>query len=122
MWTYQQSTGQLHHDGTFVAFGYSGAPHHVNKPDDQRLPFEGPIPRGRYVIGPVVIVPSRGPLCIDLEPTPGQRGAMFGRGGFLIHGDSIAAPGTASHGCIILARRIRQMISDSSDRNLEVIR
>jgi hypothetical protein len=35
---------------------------------------------------------------------------MCGRDNFLIHGDSIAAPGTASHGCIILNRLARERI------------
>jgi hypothetical protein len=46
---------------------------------------------------------------------------MFGRSGFLIHGDSIIRPGTASRGCIILAREIREQIAASGDADLEVV-
>jgi hypothetical protein len=45
----------------------------------------------------------------------------FGRSGFLIHGDSVAMPGTASHGCIILSRDLREQISASGDNQLEVV-
>lgn len=40
---------------------------------------------------------------------------------FRIHGDSIRAPGTASHGCIILPRAIRDRIWASGDRALQVV-
>jgi hypothetical protein len=122
MWTYQQSTGRLSHDGTFVAFGYSGDAAHRDNPDADHLSNRGPIPRGRYAIGPVIRIASKGPVVIDLEPTLEQRPRMHGRGGFLIHGDSIARPGTASQGCIILGRRVREGIVASLDRDLEVVR
>jgi len=46
---------------------------------------------------------------------------MCGRSAFLIHGDSIAAPGTASHGCIILARPDRERIAESGVKQLVVV-
>jgi hypothetical protein len=52
-------------------------------------------------------------------PDPGTE--TFGRGEFRIHGDSIAHPGTASHGCIILPRAVRDAIWRSGDRALEVV-
>jgi hypothetical protein len=45
---------------------------------------------------------------------------MCNREGFLIHGDSKKAPGTASNGCIILAPWYRQQIWDSMDKALIV--
>jgi hypothetical protein len=45
----------------------------------------------------------------------------LGRAGFLIHGDSVKAPGTASHGCIILPRAIRDRIAVSEDTRLCVV-
>lgn len=45
---------------------------------------------------------------------------MFGREGFLIHGDSIVHMGQASHGCIILPRSIREQIAASGDDEIEV--
>jgi hypothetical protein len=46
----------------------------------------------------------------------------LGRGGFLIHGDSVRAPGTASQGCIIMDPATRQRISSSGDVDLTVTR
>jgi hypothetical protein len=46
---------------------------------------------------------------------------MFGRTGFLIHGDSLQHPGRASNGCIILPRPIRDRIAASGDDQLTVV-
>jgi hypothetical protein len=45
----------------------------------------------------------------------------YGRDGFMIHGDSIANPGTASEGCIVLRRNERQAIWESNDHVIEVV-
>jgi len=37
MFTYEQGTGRMTRDGVYVAVGYSGAPMHVNKPEDEQL-------------------------------------------------------------------------------------
>ena len=63
--------------------------------------------------------PNTGPFTILLEPAPGTD--TLGRSAFRIHGDSVRAPGTASHGCIILPRAIRDHIWRSGDRDLEVV-
>lgn len=119
MWIYKQSTGELFRGGAKVAIGYSGAGPHKNKPEDERLAFQGPIPAGRYEISAPFHSDAKGPVVMHLHPVDGQE--MHGRGGFLIHGDSIAAPGTASHGCIILPRPVRLAIGASGDAELEVI-
>jgi len=46
---------------------------------------------------------------------------MFGRSNFLIHGDSVVHPGTASEGCIIAARYIREDIAKSPVKVLAVV-
>jgi hypothetical protein len=46
---------------------------------------------------------------------------MFGRTGFLIHGDAVHAPGTASEGCVILSRTTREQIWESHDHVLQVV-
>jgi hypothetical protein len=46
---------------------------------------------------------------------------MQGRKDFFIHGDHIGAPGTASEGCIILSHATRILISESADKQLQVI-
>lgn len=40
----------------------------------------------------------------------------------MIHGDSIARPGTASEGCVILDRSMREQIWSGGDHTLEVTR
>ncbi len=80
----------------------------------------GPIPRGQYTIGPAYTDPHRGPVVMRLTPSGGQD--MFGRDGFLIHGDNSKHDKSASEGCIVLERGIRDKISASSDRQLTVVR
>ena len=118
MWLYFQSTGELWHEGVLVAKGYSGKGAGKNNPALQSTKHVGPIPRGFYTTEPPYNSTLRGPLCIPLEPDFDNE--MFGRSAFLIHGDSIKKPGTASEGCIILGRKIRQSIVESRDKRLQV--
>ena len=118
-WFYRQSTGELKHDNNSIAFGYSGFGADKNKPESENNKGSGPIPRGRWLIGPVRDSKNTGPYSIVLNPAPGTD--TLGRGDFRIHGDSIAAPGSASHGCIIMPRVVRQAIMASKDNVLEVI-
>jgi hypothetical protein len=53
--------------------------------------------------------------------TPAPENTMFGRDGFLMHGDSIEHPGCASEGCIIVGRAVREAVSESDDKSLEVV-
>ena len=120
MWTYRQETGELLHEGEHVAWGYSGAENAgYNNPAMENVRSKGPIPRGRWLIeGPPFDTPTHGPYVLRL--TPAQETKTFGRSGFLCHGDSIRRPGTASEGCIIMARKIREQIWKSGDRDLLV--
>ena len=63
-------------------------------------------------------VRGRSHTAIVLAPEPGTE--TFGRSGFMIHGDNIKAPGTASEGCIIQVRAIREAFWNSGDREIEV--
>jgi len=118
MWTYDQPTGQLFHDGKIIGTGYSGHDDGKNNPASVAVHNVGPIPCGFYTIGEPHDTAKRGPFVLPLEPD--AKNEMFGRLGFLIHGDSIKAPGTASEGCIVMARAIREEIWSSNDRRLEV--
>lgn len=118
MYLYHQSTGSLFKDGIKIGSGYSGFGAYKNKPEAQSLADLGPIPSGVYTIGAPFTDPEKGPLVMRLVPDPSNE--MFGRAGFLIHGDSIKNPGTASHGCIILDHNLRQAIAFGPDRILEV--
>lgn len=120
MWTYQQTTGEIRHNGSLVATGcYSGHGAHKNKPDDEHLVGEGPIPRGKWHITELYDSSRVGPYALKLVPN-GHDAHM--RSAFRIHGDSIKAPGTASNGCIIARRMVREAIWTSGDRELEVVR
>ena len=109
---YEQATGHMFtREGgknDLLATGYSGSDldHGKNNPHAQCEKDIGPIPRGTYDIGPPIV----GPSPFSLRLTPHADNDMCGRDEFLIHGDSIAAPGTASHGCIILNRPARERI------------
>lgn len=119
-WTYAQKSGKLHQDGEHVANGYSGAAEGKNNPEMQHVPNVGPIPRGDWTIcGPPIDTCDHGPCVLRLEPAADTE--THGRSGFLIHGDSKTHPGTASHGCIILPRAVREEVWHSGDRDLEVV-
>jgi hypothetical protein len=80
----------------------------------------GPIPRGAWTIGPFHDDPGgKGPVVAHLTPIEGTE--TFGRAGFMIHGDNKALNHTASDGCIILARSLRQTIAGSGDHELQVV-
>lgn len=118
-WTYSQTTGELRRGGVLFGVGYAGQPPHKNDPAAQALRAKGPIPRGDWKITGVYDSKNTGPFTLILEPGPETQ--VFGRTAFRIHGDSIANPGFASNGCIILARPIRNRIWESKDYDLKVI-
>src|ERR1035437_6770871 len=119
MWTYDQLSGVLGKDGQRVSTGYSGSGEGKNNPDLENEHDVGPIPKGVWDIGPLHDTTTHGPHVLALTPEPGTN--TFGRDGFLIHGDAIQNPGTASHGCIILPRTVRDQIGNSGDRQIQVV-
>lgn len=121
MHTYWQATGQFVVSGSaLVGMGYSGLGPGKNNSAMECVPDIGPIPRGNWsIVGKPFNDPDHGPYCLRLEPQPGT--STCGRSGFLIHGDSIEHPGSASKGCIIQSRGIREAIWASGDTNLEVV-
>ena len=120
MWTYAQKTGDLRQDGEVVGRGYSGFDNGKNNPAMQAVHDVGPIPQGEWTItGPPFNTAEHGPFVLRLEPASATN--TFGRSGFLMHGDSIHAPGTASRGCIIMQRTLREQVWDSGDTDLEVV-
>jgi hypothetical protein len=119
MWIYTQATGWLSKSGKNLYRGYSGSPEGKNNPQMEDRHNVGPIPTGKYSIGQPHDTSTHGPYVLSLTPDP--KNIMFGRAGFLIHGDSIANPGTASQGCIILPKAARELIYQSGDHDLEVV-
>lgn len=131
MWIWDQSEGALYHETSgrprvLISRGYSGNGRGKNNPALQNVPGVGPIPVGRYKITKVYDSQNVGRFVLWLEPVDSKFGddkhEETGRGAFRIHGDSIRAPGTASRGCIILPRAVREQIWRSGDRDLLVIR
>lgn len=117
--TWDQSAGRMDRDGTLIGTGYSGAGRGKNNPSMQAAVGVGPIPRGRWQIVRHYDSPNTGPFTLELSPEPGTD--TCGRSAFRIHGDSIRNPGTASHGCIILPRALRELIWRLGDRALIVV-
>lgn len=101
----------------FLEKGYSGHADGMDNPSLQDVKSVGPIPRGLWTIGPKYDTHDHGPVVMRL--TPDKTTNVFGRDGFLIHGNS--AKGDASRGCIILSRRIREQIAGGVDKRLEVV-
>ena len=80
----------------------------------------GPIPQGDWtIVGPPFNTPEHGPFVLKLEPSATTN--TFGRNGFLIHGDSIQAPGTSSRGSLVFPRSVREEIWSSGNRKLHVV-
>lgn len=118
MWVYKQLTGELFHDGQYIATGYAGNGDGLNNPAMDHVSMIGPLPTGRYEIGPAYTHPIKGPLCMNLIPNPDNN--MHGRSAFRIHGDNSRMNHTASKGCIILSRVVRTRIANSGDTDLVV--
>ena len=119
MWTYLQISGRLYHEEELIGVGYSGGGEGKNNPDFQNVKDVGPIPQGKYSIGTPVDTVMHGPYAMALTPDPAND--MFGREGFLMHGDSVSAPGTASEGCVIMSRDVREEVWTSMDHDLTVL-
>jgi len=119
-WTYSQKSGLLSQDDREVAHGYSGAAEGKNNPNMQDVHNVGPIPEGDWTItGPPLDTKPHGPYVLKLNPNPETE--TFGRSGFLMHGDSKERPGTASQGCIVVPRTVREKVWTSGDRDLKVV-
>ena len=126
---YSQSKGSMcdatdEKNPRILGRGYSGHPPFVNDPCAEALKARGPIPRGKYRVSHPWNHVRLGSVAMFLEPV--DPAAMKGRSGFFIHGDNSYGNNTASHGCIILSRKIRDEIATlrsvaKGDLILEVI-
>ncbi|WP_442798889.1 tlde1 domain-containing protein [Pantoea vagans] len=119
-WVYDVRKRTFTHNGEYkFAAMYAGAVGYKNDPQYESLKNKGPLPRGKYKItGKPFLHPHSGPYTLRLTPYPGN--TMFGRSGFLIHGDSREKPGEASNGCIVLAPGFRHKIYESGDWEVNV--
>jgi hypothetical protein len=122
MWIYTQAAGEIRRhtiDSPVIGIGYAGAGDGKNSTEHERIKNVGPLPRGLYQIGLPHDHPRLGRYVLSLFPDKNNR--MYGRKGFAIHGDSIATPGKASEGCIIMPYSVRVIIHESRDGWLVVI-
>ncbi|VAW44452.1 hypothetical protein MNBD_GAMMA04-1331 [hydrothermal vent metagenome] len=118
-WEYKQSSGELWRNGHKVSQGYSGKGSGKNNAAMEELVNTGPIPTGKYRIEFPRDSANTGPYVLPLFPV---EHSAHGRTHFQIHGDSIKSPGTASSGCIIMPRSIRERIWSSGDKELNVVK
>jgi Tlde1 domain len=119
MWTYVVNTGQMFHHGELIGTGYSGHELGLNNSDLEEHSNVGPIPRGNYTVSPFYHDPVKGPMAAHLIAEHPEN--MFGRYGFMIHGDNGKLDHSASHGCIVISRIVRMFMALSGDTKLEVI-
>lgn len=117
--TYSQISGGISLDDENIGDGYSGFGSGLDNPSLEAEHDVGPIPRGKWHIdrwddhhG------TKGPCVAVLSPVDHD---AHGRSAFLIHGDNPDVNHSASHGCIIASRPIRQQLRDSGQTELEVI-
>ncbi len=118
-WTFEQKTGRYLHNGTYIATGYAGREAGKNNPDMQNVKGIGPLPVGWYTFQTPADSDTVGKYAMRLVPDAANE--MFGRNSFFEHGDSISEPGSASHGCIVLPRSVREETWNSGDHRLEVV-
>ena len=93
---------------TYLGTAYAGNGACVNDASMTWVKEHGPLPVGRYFIGAPQDRPgSVGVFALPLEPDPAND--MMGRGSFWIHGDNPAMDHSASDGCVVAARAIREI-------------
>src|SRR5271156_5725374 len=88
-------------------------------PRCRRFPMSAPFRKVTWTIsGPPINTAEHGPFVLTLTAAGAN---TLVRSGFLMHGDSVNAPGTASKGCIIMPRTAREQVWNSGDTALEVV-
>lgn len=117
-WKYKQSTGDLWHNNVHIGRGYSGHEGGVNNPAEEADHGIGPIPAGAWKIGTAYTNPHTGAVTMNLDPVAPF--TAHGRTLFRMHGDNTAGDESASRGCIIMARAIREAVASSGDHDLLV--
>ena len=119
-WLYSQSLGYLWAPDRKLIYrkAYSGHGAGLNNPKLEAVSYCGPLPRGDWVIGDVYNSSKVGPHAIVLTPLGHT---AHKRKHFRIHGDSRKMNKSASHGCLILPRHVRGLVSGSATKILRVI-
>lgn len=118
-YTYERATGKWTQLDKLLGYGYSGNGEGLNNPEMSNVKSIGPLPKGWYTIGIAYHNKTKGELTMNL--TPDKDNEMYGRAYFELHGDNKLMNRTASDGCIVLARMLRDLISRSKIVRLQVI-
>jgi len=124
-WQFDSSTGNLTDpNGVFIESGYAGGflgtvPDAINNKSYQYIAKTGPLLVGTYTMGDAINGTHLGPLAIPLTPDPAND--MRGRSDFFVHADTIGHPRCASEGCIVLSHGTRLLLSQSADRQIQVV-
>lgn len=118
MFQFDQKSGKWSLDGVVWAAGYSGNGAGLNNPAAEDQHMVGVIPRGKWKIGKWYDDPHLGPCVMHLDPDGFD---PHGRSLFRIHGDNAKMNHSASDGCIILPRDIRERIAYSGISEVEVV-
>ena len=90
-----------------------------NNPALEAVANVGPIPRGMWAVSAPRSTLTHGPYVLPVTALPETH--TFGRTGFLLHGDSVVTPGSASQGCVILPKAYRVRLWKSGDPLLRVV-
>ena len=119
---YHQKTAAILLDGAILCqypSSYSGFGPGLNNPAMETIPDVGPIPRGKWGIARWEATHgTKGPQVAILCPDGWD---AHGRSDFLIHGDNRDGNNTASHGCIIAPRWVRDKLQASGQTKLIVL-
>lgn len=119
---YRQIQHDFTHAGTIPPAApktYSGHDAGLNNPAMEAVHDVGPIPAGNWrIVQWHDTYEDKGPVVAQLEPVGHD---AHGRSGFLIHGDNALGNFSASHGCIIAPRIVRDVLKSTGDTELEVI-
>lgn len=120
MLKYVQRSGYLYDAlGRIIGIGYAGRGVGKNNPLMQDVKGIGPLPCGRYTIQAPHDHAVVGKYAMALIPDPTND--MYQRNSFYLHGDDVENPGSASHGCIVMSRAVREKVWTGVDHTLEVI-
>lgn len=125
---YSQSLTKVWLAGLIVGSAYSGNGEGLNNPLMEQIEGHGPIPRGLWTIdrwtGTATYTDHKGrnlgPQVAILRPSGHD---AHNRSGFLWHGDNKLMNFTASDGCLVSARVIRDHLAEAFaiHKTLEVI-
>lgn len=116
--TFDTSRLGIFANGALLGQVYSGHGDGLNNWHMENVPDIGPIPKGLYAVSDAFDSPLKGPTVFRLTPIGHD---AHGRTAFEMHGDNKFLNHTASNGCIIAARPIREWCDKQNVTELEVV-